>query len=74
MGLCHTAAILSQEIKVALSFLSILVPKFFTARSRVINQSFFSLSRQYGRRVTKAYRLVSAFGVFLTLPSIIISK
>ena len=74
MGLCHTAAILSRETKVALFFLSSLAPNLFTAWSRVVKQSFFSLSRQYGRRVTKAYRLVSAFGAFLTLPSIIISK
>ena len=74
MGLCHTAAILSLENKVALFFLSSLAPKFFTARSRVVKQSFFSLSGQYGRRVTKAYTLASAFQVFLTLPSIIISK
>ena len=74
MGLCHMAAILSRETKVALFFLSSLAPKFFTARSRVVKQSFFGLSRQYDRRVTKAYRLVTAFGVFLTLPSIIISK
>ena len=55
MGLCHTAAILSLENKVALFFLSSLAPKFFTARSRVVKQSFFSLSGQHDRRVTKAY-------------------
>ena len=38
MGLCPTAA---TETKVALSYLSSLVPKFFTARSRVVKQSFF---------------------------------
>ena len=44
MGLCHTAAILSRETKVALFYLSSIAPKFFTARSRVVRQSFCSLS------------------------------
>ena len=44
MGLCHTAAILSRETKVALFYLSSLAPKFFTATSRVVKESFFSLS------------------------------
>ena len=35
--------------------LPVLVPKFFIARSREVKQSFFSLSRQYGRRVNKAH-------------------
>ena len=55
MGLCHTAVILSRETKVALFFLSSFAPKFFTARSRVVKQSFFSLSGQYGRHVNKAH-------------------
>ena len=41
MGLCPTAAILFQETKVALFYLSGLAPKFFTARSRVVKQNFF---------------------------------
>ena len=44
MGLCHTATILSRETKVALLYLSSIAPKFFTARSRVVRQSFCSLS------------------------------
>ena len=59
MGLCQTAAILSRESKVALFYLSSLVPKFFTARSRVVKESFFSLSGQYGRRVNKAHGVMS---------------
>ena len=59
MGLNHTAAILSQETKVALSYLSSLAPKFFTARSRVVKQSFFSLSGQYGCCVNKAHCFVA---------------
>ena len=55
MGLCHTAAILSRETKEALFFLSSLAPKFFPARLRVVKQSFFSLSGQYGRHVNKAH-------------------
>ena len=55
MGLIHTAAILSQETKAALSYLSNLAPKFFTARSRVVKQSFFSLSGPYGCRVNKTH-------------------
>ena len=35
--------------------LSSLVPKYFTARSREVKQSFFSLSGQHGRRVNKAH-------------------
>ena len=54
MGLCHKAAILSRETKVAFFYLSSQAPKFFTARSRVVKQSFFSLSGQYGRRANKA--------------------
>ena len=54
-GLCHMAAILSQDIGVALFYLSSLDPKFFTARSREVKQSFFSLSGQYGRRMNKAH-------------------
>ena len=45
MGLCHTAAILSQETKVALFYLSSLTPKFFTSRLRVVKQSFFQSLR-----------------------------
>ena len=55
MGLCHKGAILSQDIRVALFYLSSLAPKFFTARSREVKQSFFSLSGQYGPRVNKAH-------------------
>jgi len=55
MGPCHTAAILSRDTKVAFFYLSSLAPKFFTARSREVKQSFFSLSGQYGRRVNKAH-------------------
>ena len=44
MGLCHTAAILSRETKVAFFYPSSVGPKFFTARSRVVRQSFCSLS------------------------------
>ena len=43
-GLCHTAATFSRDTKVALFYLSGLAPKFFTARSREIKQSF-SVSR-----------------------------
>ena len=53
MGLIHTAAILSRETKDALSYLTSLAPKFFTARLRVGKQSFFSLSGQYGCLVNK---------------------
>ena len=56
MGLCHTEAILSRETEVALFYVSSLAPKFVTARSRVVKQSFFSLLGQYGRRVNKAHR------------------
>ena len=59
MGLCQTAAILSRETKVALFYLSSLAPKFFTARSRVVKESFFSLSGQYGSRVNKAHGVMS---------------
>ena len=59
MGLCQTAAILSRETKVALFYLSSLAPKFFTARSKAVKQSFFSLSGQYGRRVNKAHGVMS---------------
>ena len=59
MGLCHTAAILSREAKVALFYLSRLAPTFFTARSRVVKQGFFSLSGQYGHRVIKAHAVMS---------------
>ena len=55
MDLCHTAAILSRETKVALFYLSSLAPKFFAARSGVVRQSFCSLSEQYGRRVNMAH-------------------
>ena len=55
MGLCHMAAILSQDIRVALFYLSCFAPQFFTARSREVKQSFFSPSGQYGRRVNKAH-------------------
>ena len=54
-GLCHTAAILSRETRVAFLYLSSLAPKIFTARSRVVKRSFFSLSGQYGLRVNKAH-------------------
>ena len=40
-GLCHTAAILPREAEVPLFYRSTLAPKFFTARSRVVKQSFF---------------------------------
>ena len=45
MGLCPTAAILSQETKVALFYLSSLTPKFFTARLRLVKQNFFESLR-----------------------------
>ena len=54
-GPFHTAAILPREPKVALFYLSSLAPKFFTAESRVVKQSFFSLSGQYGHSVNKAH-------------------
>jgi len=41
VGLCHTAAILSRESKVVFFYLSSRASKFFTARSRVVKQSFF---------------------------------
>ena len=45
MGLCPMAAILSHESKLALFYLSSLTPKFFTARLRVVKQSFFQSLR-----------------------------
>ena len=54
MGLIHTAAILSRETIIALSYMCSLAPKFYTARPRVEKQSFFSFSGQYGCRVKKA--------------------
>ena len=69
MGLCPTAATLSQETKVALFCLSSLAPKFFTARLRVVKQSFFSLSGQYGCRGNKAHwvRWISPFEICMIL-------
>ena len=54
MGLFHTAAILSWETEITLFYHPNLAPEFFTARSRVVKESFFSLSAQYGCHVTKA--------------------
>ena len=71
MGLCHTAAILSRETKVAFSYLSSQAPKFFTARSRVVKQSFFSLSGQYGRRANKVYRPFALWRQFTTTTRIL---
>ena len=54
---CPTAATLSQETKVALFYLSSLAPKFFTARSRVLKQSFFQSLGTICWRVNKAHWL-----------------
>ena len=64
MGLCHKAAILSRETKVAFFYLSSQAPKFFTARSRVVKQSFFSLSGQYGRRANKALAICTMASIY----------
>ena len=54
MGLFHTVAILSLETEITLFYHPNLTPEFFTARSRVVKESFFGLSAQYGCHVTKA--------------------
>ena len=54
MGLFHTTAILSRETEITLFYHPNLAPEFFTARSRVVKESFLSLSAQYACHVTKA--------------------
>ena len=47
-----------ERLKVALFYLSSLAPKFFTAKSRVVKQRFFSVSRDNMAALwIKAHRL-----------------
>ena len=55
MGHIHTAAILSRETAEALSYHP--RPEKLGSEARQVKQSYFSLSGQNGRRVTKAHKL-----------------
>ena len=56
-ALVSISLLVSKAANVALFYLSSLAPKFFTARSRVVKQIFFSQSGQYGRRVNKVHSI-----------------
>ena len=55
MGLIHTAAMLSQEIEKALVYMYHPRGEKRGREATQVKQSYFSLSGQSGRRVTKAH-------------------
>ena len=55
MGLIHTAAMLSQEIEKALFYMYHPRSEKRGSEAWQVKQSYFSLSGQNGRRVTKAH-------------------
>ena len=55
MGLIHTAAMLSQETEKALFYMYHPRSEKRGSEARQVKQSYFNLSGQNGRRVTKAH-------------------
>ena len=56
--LSHSSHFVARD-KSSFFYLSSLATKVFTARSRVVKQSFFSLSGKYDRHVNKAQGVMS---------------